>query len=128
MIATAIPRMTDECNSIQDIGWYGSAYMLTATRFNPISGRIYQLYSTKWGFLLSIVVFEVGLALGGPAPNSIAFHYRTYHFWPMVCRNLYSWNDDHTSTRPPSQAPCFHLSIRHRFWVIVGAWPNTDHA
>lgn len=47
--------------------------MLTAACFFPISGRIYQLYSTKWVFLLSIVIFEAGSALCGAAPNSIAF-------------------------------------------------------
>ena len=69
----AIPRITDEFSSIQDIGWYGSAYMLTAACFSPISGRIYQLYSIKWVFLLSIVIFEAGSALCGAAPNSTAF-------------------------------------------------------
>ena len=47
--------------------------MLTAACFFPISGRIYQLYSTKWVFLLSIVTFEAGSALCGAAPNSTAF-------------------------------------------------------
>ena len=47
--------------------------MLTAACFNPITGRIYQLYSTKWVFLLSIVIFESGSALCGAAPNSTAF-------------------------------------------------------
>ncbi|KAM0806217.1 major facilitator superfamily domain-containing protein [Usnea florida] len=73
IVATAIPRITDEFNSVQDIGWYGSAYMLTAACFIPISGRIYQLYSTKWGFVLSIVIFEAGSALCGAAPTSTAF-------------------------------------------------------
>lgn len=73
IVATAIPRITDEFNSVQDIGWYGSAYMLTAACFMPISGRIYQLYSTKWGFVLSIVIFEAGSAICGAAPTSTAF-------------------------------------------------------
>lgn len=47
--------------------------MLTAACFFPIFGRIYQLYSTKWVFLLSIVIFEAGSALCGAAPNSTAF-------------------------------------------------------
>jgi MFS family permease len=47
--------------------------MLTAACFNPISGRVYQLYSTKWVFLISIVIFEIGSALCGAAPSSIAF-------------------------------------------------------
>lgn len=29
IIATAIPRITDEFHALQDIGWYGSAYLLT---------------------------------------------------------------------------------------------------
>lgn len=47
--------------------------MLTAACFNLVFGRIYQLYSTKWVFLISIVIFEVGSALCGAAPNSTAF-------------------------------------------------------
>lgn len=73
IIATAIPSVTNEFNSIEDIGWYGSAYMLTAAIFNPLFGRIYQLYSTKWVFLMSMVVFEAGSALCGAAPSSATF-------------------------------------------------------
>ena|ERR1700712_1988173 len=29
ILGTAIPRITDQFHSIDDIGWYGSAYMLT---------------------------------------------------------------------------------------------------
>ena len=47
--------------------------MLTAACFFPISGRIYQLYSTKWVFLSSVLIFEAGSALCGAAPSSIAF-------------------------------------------------------
>lgn len=43
IIATAIPRITDEFDSLRDIGWYGNVCMLTAACFNIISGRIYQL-------------------------------------------------------------------------------------
>ena len=73
IIATAIPKITDEFNSIEDIGWYGSAYMLTAACLFPISGRIYQLYSTKWVFIISLIIFEAGSALCGAAPSSVAF-------------------------------------------------------
>ncbi|KAF9691460.1 hypothetical protein EKO04_010848 [Ascochyta lentis] len=73
IIAVAIPAMTNEFHSISDIGWYGSSYMLTAACFNPIFGRIYQLYSTKWVFLISILIFEIGSAVCGAAPTSAAF-------------------------------------------------------
>ncbi|KAF1981793.1 azole resistance protein [Aulographum hederae CBS 113979] len=73
IVATAIPAITNEFQSIEDIGWYGSAYMLTAAIFNPLFGRIYKHYPTKWVFLVSIVVFEAGSALCGAAPTSAAF-------------------------------------------------------
>ncbi|KAF8847266.1 putative aflatoxin efflux pump [Acephala macrosclerotiorum] len=73
IIATAIPKITNEFNSIEDIGWYGSAYMLACACLFPITGRIYQLYSTKWIFIGSLVIFEAGSALCGAAPSSVAF-------------------------------------------------------
>ncbi|KAH6699116.1 major facilitator superfamily domain-containing protein, partial [Leptodontidium sp. MPI-SDFR-AT-0119] len=73
IIAPAIPKITHEFNSIEDTGWYGSAYMLAAACSFPVSGQIYQLYSTKWVFIASLVVFEVGSALCGASPSSIAF-------------------------------------------------------
>ena len=72
IIATAIPSITNDFHSIADIGWYGSAYMLTAAIFFPLSGRLYQLCATKWAYIASIVVFEAGSALCGAAPSSAA--------------------------------------------------------
>ncbi|CZR60192.1 related to aflatoxin efflux pump AFLT [Phialocephala subalpina] len=72
IIATAIPAITDEFHSLQDVGWYASSYMLTGASSNLVFGKIYKYYSTKWSFLASIFVFEVGSALCGAAPNSIA--------------------------------------------------------
>lgn len=72
IIATAIPRITDSFNSIDDIGWYGSAYLLTASGFILLYGRIYTFYSTKWVFLSGIILFEIGSAVCGAAPTSNA--------------------------------------------------------
>jgi MFS family permease len=46
--------------------------MLTAACVMPISGRLYQLYSTKVLYITSIVIFEAGSALCGAAPSSVA--------------------------------------------------------
>lgn len=73
IIATPLATITNEFGSIQDIGWYGSAYMLTNACFLPVFGRIYNLYSTKWVFIASVFVFEAGSALCGAAPTSPAF-------------------------------------------------------
>ncbi|KAB8239286.1 major facilitator superfamily domain-containing protein [Aspergillus alliaceus] len=73
IIATAIPRITDTFHSLGDIGWYGSAYLLTCCSFQLVFGRIYTFYSPKWVFLSAILLFEVGSVICGAAPSSTAF-------------------------------------------------------
>ncbi|KAK7415312.1 hypothetical protein QQX98_005956 [Neonectria punicea] len=73
ILSTAIPAITDEFDSLGDIGWYGSAYMLTTAAFQLIFGRIYRFYDLRTVFLVSIILFEVGSTLCGAAPNSTAF-------------------------------------------------------
>ncbi|OGM50150.1 efflux pump antibiotic resistance protein [Aspergillus bombycis] len=73
IVSTAIPRITDEFDSLGDIGWYGSAFLLTGATSQLLYGRIYRAYDMKRVFLFSIVVFEIGSAICGAAPNSGAF-------------------------------------------------------
>ncbi|RHZ46894.1 MDR family MFS transporter [Aspergillus thermomutatus] len=73
IISTAIPQITDEFHSAGDIGWYGTAYLLTNCAFQLLFGKIYTIFSIKATFMTSIVLFEVGSALCGAAPNSIGF-------------------------------------------------------
>ncbi|POR34948.1 Major facilitator superfamily domain, general substrate transporter [Tolypocladium paradoxum] len=71
IIATAIPRITDEFHSLGDIGWYGSAYMLTGSSFQLLFGKFYTFWSIKWVFLSVIGIFEVGSLVCALAPNSM---------------------------------------------------------
>ncbi|PYH90940.1 MFS general substrate transporter [Aspergillus ellipticus CBS 707.79] len=73
IISTAIPQITDEFDSAGDIGWYGTAYLLTNCAFQLMFGKIYPFFSIKTTFVASIILFEAGSALCGAAPNSIAF-------------------------------------------------------
>lgn len=72
IIATAIPRITDQFKALDDVGWYGSAYLLTTCAFQLIFGRLYTFYSIKWVYLVAIFIFEIGSAVCGAAPNSTA--------------------------------------------------------
>jgi MFS family permease len=71
IIATAIPKITDRFNSLDDIAWYASAYMLTTGCFQLLFGRLYATFSTKWVFIGAISVFEVGSLLCAATPSSI---------------------------------------------------------
>ncbi|KAI1334056.1 MFS general substrate transporter [Xylariaceae sp. FL0016] len=70
IITTAIPYITGEFKSTADIGWYGSSYLLTACAFQPVFGRVFTLFNTKWSYLLSMFVFMVGSIISGWAPSS----------------------------------------------------------
>lgn len=70
VIVTAIPKITDEFNTIADVGWYGSAYLLTMCCFQLHYGKFYKDYPAKWVFLTSIGLFELGSLLCGVSPNS----------------------------------------------------------
>jgi hypothetical protein len=39
IIATAIPKITDHFNSLGDVGWYGSAYLLTTCALQLFFGK-----------------------------------------------------------------------------------------
>lgn len=73
IITTAIPRISDQFHALSDVGWYGSAYLLTVSAFQLFFGRMYSIFNIKRVFLLSLFVFEVGSLLCGVAPNSTAF-------------------------------------------------------
>ncbi|PVH92736.1 MFS general substrate transporter [Periconia macrospinosa] len=73
ILGTAMPRISDQFNSLSSIGWYASSYMLTLCAFQLIWGRIYTFYSVKLTFVTAVVIFEVGSAICGAAPTSPAF-------------------------------------------------------
>ncbi|KAF7560344.1 hypothetical protein G7046_g3799 [Stylonectria norvegica] len=72
IVATAIPKITSDFNSLDDVGWYGSAYLLTTCCFQLMFGKLYTEYSIKWVFLTGLFIFEVGSVVCATAPNSIA--------------------------------------------------------
>ncbi|KAI0969787.1 major facilitator superfamily domain-containing protein [Xylaria arbuscula] len=73
IVTTAIPAITNEFNSLPDVGWYGSAYLLTSAAFQLLFGKLYRFYPIRATYATSVVLFEIGSALCGAAPSSIAF-------------------------------------------------------
>ncbi|KAG5983668.1 hypothetical protein E4U54_006217 [Claviceps lovelessii] len=73
IISTAIPSITNDFNSLNDVGWYGSIYLLTCCAFQLLFGKLYALYDVRVVLLVSIVIFSAASALCGAAPNSESF-------------------------------------------------------
>ncbi|KAH8431038.1 MDR family MFS transporter [Aspergillus melleus] len=70
IVATAIPKITDEFGGIELVGWYGSAFFITLGSFQASWGKIYKYFPLKPAFLVSIVLFEVGSLMCGVAKNN----------------------------------------------------------
>ena len=68
----AVPKITDQFNALDDVGWYGSAYLLTTCAFQLLFGKFYTFFSIKWVYLIAIAIFEVGSVVCGAAPTSNA--------------------------------------------------------
>lgn len=71
IIATAIPKITDEFQSLPDVGWYGSAYLLTTAALQLLFGRFYTFFSIKIIYLVAIFIFEVGSLICAVANSSV---------------------------------------------------------
>ncbi|KAI1134501.1 putative efflux pump [Hypoxylon sp. FL0543] len=71
IIATAIPKITDAFHSLPDVGWYGSAYLLTTAALQLLFGKFYTFLSIKWVYLTAIGIFELGSLICGVAQNSV---------------------------------------------------------
>lgn len=70
IIATAIPKITTDFHSLDDVGWYGSAYLLTTTSLQPSYGKIYTFFNVKWTFMFAMAVFEIGSIVCAVAKDS----------------------------------------------------------
>ncbi|KAH8157934.1 hypothetical protein CIB48_g10310 [Xylaria polymorpha] len=73
IVTTAIPSITNEFDSLPDVGWYGAAYLLTSCAFQLLFGKLYSFFPIRVVYPLSVFLFEVGSALCGAAPSSVAF-------------------------------------------------------
>ncbi|CAG8953380.1 hypothetical protein HYFRA_00010127 [Hymenoscyphus fraxineus] len=73
IITTAIPSLTKEFHSLEDVGWYGSAMFFPLAATQSVWGKAYKYFHVKIVFLISILVFEVGSLICALAPNSSTF-------------------------------------------------------
>ncbi|KAL7937365.1 MFS general substrate transporter [Trichoderma chlorosporum] len=72
IVATAIPKITDEFQGLDKAGWYGAAFFMTVGSFQSTWGKVYKYFPLKASFLISIFIFELGSVICGAAPNAEA--------------------------------------------------------
>jgi MFS family permease len=112
IVATAIPKITDEFQKLDAIGWYGSAFFLTVASFQSTWGKAYKYFPLKTTFLLAVFVFELGSLICGKAP-------------PTSVSNKFARLTVTQEWLPTAQ----HLSsgVRSPEWVVPGSLRDLTH-
>ncbi|KAJ3903645.1 major facilitator superfamily domain-containing protein [Lentinula edodes] len=73
IISTVIPTITTVFDSLGDVGWYGSAYLLVLASLQPSFGKLYTVFDLKAVYLIALVIFEVGSVVCAAATSSLMF-------------------------------------------------------
>ncbi|CAG8670089.1 4834_t:CDS:2 [Dentiscutata erythropus] len=65
IVTTALPKIVIDLASVEKIVWVGTAYLLTATSFQPAYGKLADIFGRKITFLAAMLLFELGSILCG---------------------------------------------------------------
>ncbi|CAG8579529.1 27840_t:CDS:10 [Gigaspora margarita] len=71
VVTTALPKIVIDLNSVDKIVWIGTAYLLTATSFQPVYGKLADIFGRKITFLVAMLLFELGSILCGVSSTMI---------------------------------------------------------
>ena len=58
IINVALPKISSEFHALEDVAWYGSAYLLTVTAFQPAFGNLYKYFDIENTYKICIIIFE----------------------------------------------------------------------
>lgn len=58
IISVAIPTISTDFGALEDVGWYGSAYLITLTASQPPSGNVFRFFNPRVAYIASIIMFE----------------------------------------------------------------------
>ncbi|CAG8812328.1 11237_t:CDS:2, partial [Racocetra persica] len=72
IVSTALPKIVSDFNGLDQIAWVATSYLLTTTSFQPIYGKLSDIFGRKATFLVAITIFELGSLLCGIATNMIS--------------------------------------------------------
>ncbi|TPX11354.1 uncharacterized protein E0L32_001172 [Thyridium curvatum] len=70
IVATAIPKITDEFQGLDKASWYGAAFFMANGGFQSSWGKAYRYFPLKFTFLTSVFVFELGSLICAVAQDS----------------------------------------------------------
>lgn len=69
IVANIQPAIIADFNAIQKLPWLTGAFLIGSAATNLVWGKIYGQMESKWTYIISVLIFEVGSALCGAAPT-----------------------------------------------------------
>ncbi|KAJ1917230.1 hypothetical protein H4219_003314 [Mycoemilia scoparia] len=69
IVATAIPKISNEFNSLSNASWIATAYMLTSTALQPLYGKLSDIFGRLATLLFSLIIFLIGSILCATAKS-----------------------------------------------------------
>ncbi|KAI6747611.1 hypothetical protein HG530_015719 [Fusarium avenaceum] len=73
IVATLVPTLADEFNSVTNVGWYGSVYLLVTGATQPLMGKLYATFNPRTIFLMCIGLLCGGSLICALSKNSPTF-------------------------------------------------------
>lgn len=72
IVAAVQPSILESLGDVELLPWIGTGFALGSTAILPW-GKAYGVFTVKWLFVFNIMLFELGSALCGAAPDMTAF-------------------------------------------------------
>ncbi|CAI7588689.1 unnamed protein product [Penicillium pancosmium] len=69
IVANVQPAIVGQFKSVERLSWLSVAFLIGAAGTNLVWGKVYSQFNIKWTYITTILLFEVGSAICGAAPN-----------------------------------------------------------
>lgn len=71
-MATAIPAITNDFQSLNKIAWYSAACFILVGATSATWGKLFTYFSAPITYMSALVLYLIGSVVAAAAPNSIA--------------------------------------------------------
>ena len=68
-MADVQPAIVEDFQAVDKVPWLATAFIIPGTALMLPIGQFFQIFNAKWFYILGIVIFEIGSALCGAAPD-----------------------------------------------------------
>lgn len=73
IVANVQPVIVEHFDSVGKLAWLSVSFNMAAASTNSVWGKVFDQFNAKWTYILCVLVFEIGSAVCGAAPNINAF-------------------------------------------------------